>query len=1094
MLTLNLFGGFQLRFDDQLVDNLGGDKGRALLAYLGLEDERPHERQALAALLWPEITDSEARNRLRVTLSRLRSGLSDLVEQIGGELLLTDRDNVQINPEVGLIVDARTFSRLLKECERHEHRSMVACYTCRSRLEEAILLYNGDFLQHFALLDAISFDEWMSLNKERFQLDVIRAMEVLADYHLRRGESLLAVKYARLQLAHEPWRESAYRQLIYALALGGQRGEAMAQYQICQQILESEFGASPSPATTALYERIQRAELGTGHLGPAHNLPVPSTPLVGRQAEMEQVLERLSDPDARIVTISGPGGVGKSRLAIEIAWETLGTYVHGVWWISLTESSSIEEPGGSSENPLVSAIATALDVDFSTYEELDLQVRRYLRDRNILLILDNFEHLVGKSSQWIAQLLREAHQLVIMVTTRQRLNLHNEWILSLNGLQALPENINWTEDQALPPAVELFYERALMVNRQLSLEKDTLDLVVKICVLLDGLPLGVELAAAWTPLMSLSEIASSIEGDLDFLSSERSEISTRHRSLRAVFNSSWERLSPDVKRAFAGLSIFKGQFERAAAEQIVEIGREEFSALEQRSLLQVAPDGRLSLHARLRGYAAEKINSLPNLDDLRMRHSQYYLGCLAGFRESLYHRNPYPILEAIRADWEEYRAAWIWALEASVVSLLSSCVRPLARFERLSGWSLDVMRLMENSIDVLSRYGERASKQAIRLQAELVLAQVELTRHRGEFLKSLRYCQESLRLGQSIGEPAVTHWAICQIAELNTELGNLDEAAVHLTRLDSEPELGSGVRARLSFGWGVLAVKHGDLHKADAFLQDALAYYRGVEDALMELSVTKWSFAVQFLSGRFEESLRLAQSHLELARALGDRFTEVDALKNLGLVFLELGDLRQSRPLFDSALALSLEIRHTQAQAETLMLHGRFWQYQGDLGNAYHYLDHASLTFAGLGLRFNEMEAELALGEVYLQAGHSQVAADRLSAALEYFKTNRGRDQINRARAGLALLAAAEGQVDEALKQVDALLPELNRSAMQLYVHLSIIQTLIAIGDSRSVEILERTRSLLQARSEKIQDPIIRRSYLENVPAHREIMALELQV
>jgi DNA-binding SARP family transcriptional activator/predicted ATPase len=1089
MLTLNLFGGFQLSYDGQPVEGLGGDKGRALLAYLALVDDRPHERYALAALLWPEIPDSEARNRLRVTLSRLRSGLTEVEGAVGAEIVLADRDHVRLNPEIELVADARLFSDLLYQCERHGHRSVAACSACRDRLEQAVALYKGDFLKHFSLSDSITFEEWMSLNQERYQLDVLRSLEVLADYHLRRGDNSQAASYARRQLDLEPWRETAHRQLIHALALGGQRGAAMAQYQSCQRIMEEEFGASPSSTTTALYERIQRAELGTGHLGPGHNLPAPTTPLVGRQEEMKQVLERIDDPSARLVTLSGPGGVGKSRLAVELAWEELGNYVHGVWWVSY---ATLPEGDDADTNPVVSTLASALAVDFSTQEDLDLQVRRYLRERNILLVFDNFENLVESHAQWVAQLLREALNLTILVTSRRRLNLPSEWVLSLSGLPALPESVVFEEGEELPPAVQLFYERAAMAGRQLPRDKASLGLVAKICLLLQGLPLGVELAAAWAPLMSLEDVARAIEGDLDFLTGERPELTVRHRSLRAVFNSSWERLSTSEKRALAGLGIFKGKFERAAAEEIVGIGREEISALEQRSLLQVAGDARLSLHARLRGYAREQINTQPDLDDLLARHARYFLGRLAEYREILFRKNPLAVLETIRANWDEIRSAWFWALEASEISLLAPCVTPLARFERLSGWSMDVMRLMGDTIDTLAQYGDNAEEDAICLRIELLLAQVELTRHRGEFAKSLSLCQQALDLGTRNQAVGVSHWAACQVAELYTELGDLNTAAERLDRLDAEPDLTKGIQARLLFAWGILDVKRGDYNQANQRLEDALAFYQGVEDALMELSISNWLSGVKFFRGLYVEALRLSQNHLDLARSLGDRFTEADALRNLGLLYLELGDLRRSRPYLDSALALSLEIRDTQEQAENLLLLGRYWQWQGDLGNAHHYLDRASLAFAGMGLRFNEMEAELTLGEVYLQAGHNQVASDRLNAALEYFDENPGNNQVSRARAGLAQLALAGGETDQALDYVRTLMPELDRLALPLNVHLVCIRTLVAHNDGRAAELLERTQSLLQSRSEHIEDANLRRSYLEVIPAHSEIMTLVL--
>jgi len=289
MLTLRLFGGFQLVYDGEMVENPGGDAGRALLAYLAVESDRPHSRQELATLIWPETTDKESRNRLRVTLSRLRSALEAIEQLQGAEVLQVDREQVQINPDAKFQVDVRVFADLLFESERHAHRSVAACYVCRGRLEEAISLYQGGFLQGVSLSDSAPFDEWSSLNKERYQRLVIEALEVLVDYHLQRGDFSLAMGYARQQLNFEPWRENAHRQLMNALALSGDRATALAQFQICQQMMLEQFNAEVSPETITLYERINRSELADGRMKRTHNLPAPATPLVGRQEEMSQI-------------------------------------------------------------------------------------------------------------------------------------------------------------------------------------------------------------------------------------------------------------------------------------------------------------------------------------------------------------------------------------------------------------------------------------------------------------------------------------------------------------------------------------------------------------------------------------------------------------------------------------------------------------------------------------------------------------------------------------------------------------------------------------------------------------------------------------
>jgi predicted ATPase len=1088
MLTLKLFGGCSLHFDEQPVEIQGGDKVRALLTYLALENQRMHERQALAALLWPEIPDEDARSRLRVALSRLKSSLAPFEEAVGAALLDVEHGGVRLSTGSVLRVDARRFDDLLAECQGHPHRGAAACFACRSRLQEAVELYHGGFLESFSLADAVAFDEWSALYREHFEQGFLGALEVLADYHLRRGDTSRAQDYARRQLALEPWREAAHRQLMHALATTGKRAAALAQYRTCQQVMKQEFDASPSPATTALYERIQRAELGTGRMGRGHNLPAPATPLVGRQGEMRQVLERLSDPVTRLITLSGPGGVGKTRLALEIAWEALGGFGHGVWWVSLVGGAAPQGNAEDNLSSLVAALASALEADFSTKADLAGQVRRYLREREILLVLDSFEHLVEPCAPWVAQLLREAPRLAVLVTSRKRLNLRSEWALSLPGLPAVPADVVWSEGEELPPAVQLFYERAARVGCQLPVNQNNFAQVAKICTLLEGLPLGVELAAAWTPVMGLGNIARAIENDLDFLAGEHPELAKRHRSLRAVFNSSWERLAPEERRALAGMSVFQGSFDRLAAERVVGIGLGEISALEQRSLLQTGADGRLRLHARLRGYAAEQVASLPDLQGLAARHARHYLGHLIASREALFGMSPRPALDVIRAEWDELRAAWSWATRALSLELLTPAIKPLARFARLSGWMVEAARLFEDARLGLLAQTCKTESSVVRLQCELLFAQTELIRVQGNYARSLELCQEAQELAAGIDDAATARWALCQIAELYIDLGNLTAAAGHLERLRASPDLLPGLHARLHYVLGILAVKRGDLDRAEASFEEALIFYQRVGDALMELSITNWLAEVNYFRGQYVEALRLTQTHLELARAQGDRFTEADTLSKRGLIYLELGDLRQARPFIEAALALSVEIGDPQQQAHNLALLGRYWQAQADLGNAHHYLEQASTAFSKMGLCYDEMEAGLALGELYLQAGYRKEASKQLQAALEYFEKNGGRDQVARALAGLALLDHAESRFTEALQRIEVLLPELDRAAAPLSVYLACYHILVALEDARAGDVLEIARRMLHSRADQIHDAVLRRAFLQNVPAHRQIM------
>jgi len=386
--------------------------------------------------------------------------------------------------------------------------------------------------------DCPEFDIWLVGEREFWRQRVIQSLQTLIDYHHRRGDDEEGVRLASRLLALAPWREEGHRQLMRFLARSGQRAAALAQYETCRRILQRELGVPPSAETRALYERIRDAP------APRHNLPLEPTPFVGRGAELTEIARALNDAACRLLTLVGPGGVGKTRLAVRAARDQVRAFLHGVFFVPL---AGLEEP-----HLLATAIAEALGLRLTGHEPAADQLLAYLRDKELLLVLDNFEHLLTPSHteqavSLVLKILQQAPGVKVMVTSHQRLNLRWEWLIEVKGL---PYPDRQAPAEATYSAVTLFVQSARRAMRR-SLEGE-MEEVARLCRLLEGLPLGIELAAAWTGEYSCAEIARQVERGLDALSASAHDYPPRHRSLRAVCDYSWSLLNSEEQQAPGG--------------------------------------------------------------------------------------------------------------------------------------------------------------------------------------------------------------------------------------------------------------------------------------------------------------------------------------------------------------------------------------------------------------------------------------------------------------------------------------------------------------------------------------------------------------
>lgn len=421
------------------------------------------------------------------------------------------------------------------------------------------------------------------------------------------------------------------------------------------------------------------------------NLPAQTTPFIGRQSALDELNDLLNDEAIRLITIVATGGMGKTRLSIEVAQRQLKTMTDGVFFVDL---STIDSSGA-----ILTVINTALGVQFQQDGRDPIQqIGDYLRGKRLVLILDNFEHVI-EGAGIVGQLLMMAPLIKIIVTSRERLNLSGEHVFPLKGLDYT--QVNRLDDAYRCEALQLLMQSAKQGSRDFALTVDNLPDALRICHLTEGLPLGIILAMAWVNVLSLGEIADEIEQGIDILASQPRDLPRRQHSIRAIFDYTWRRLSPEEQDGVADIAFFRGGCTREAAQTITRISLPVLMYLSNRALLwRDTETGRYYLHHLLRQYAQEKLHQSTRIDDIALQHSRYYLAMLAEHEDDLKGTYQIPALDEIESDFDNIRIAWHFAVQRADYELLNEALESLRLYCTMKG-------LIQERKDLLSSAWEQ---------------------------------------------------------------------------------------------------------------------------------------------------------------------------------------------------------------------------------------------------------------------------------------------------------------------------------------------------------------------------------------------------
>lgn len=902
--TLNLLGPVRITHEMGTPPRFRSQRTIALLGYLAIK-RGPTPRDTLVNLFWPNESLATGRDNLRRELHNLASVLPGCWQ--------IDRRSVAFAPDIDTHVDLA----LLRQFEKEKQWTAGAEYA------------QGEFLEGVYLPGNQEFETWLLWERERWR----QRVELVLIQAARSERALGSYDPARRYVAHllrlAPWNEAGHREMMRLLAHSGQFSAALKQYQQCRAVLADELDVIPSEATTTLYESIKLAMTL-----PPHNLPPQATPLVGRVEELAILKRRLTDPDCRLLTLTGIGGIGKSRLALEvarrIAADRFRLFLHGVAFVPLV---------GVDRQELPAAIGAGLGIVFSGQQPPERQLVSYLQNLELLLLLDNYEHLLPDSSL-LATILNEAPGIKLLVTSRERLHLREEWLIEVDGLSYPEKETEGSagEEELEYDAVRLFASCARRLHRDFS-RGTSEGTTWAICRLVQGMPLALELAAGQLKHLTIYDVLAELERGLVVLATDVTNMSPRHASMRAAFDSSWKRLSPLEQKALNQMSLFRGSFSRDAATIVLGASLPVFGRLIDMSLVRLMPTGRYEMHELLRKYAAEMLAADPALRAAsRDAYVAYYSTFLQRREERLLATDQAAALREISSEIENIHRAWDWAVEGKQPGYLNQAVCALGFFYELRGRFPEGLLLMEVALEKLNTLDETKIEEAS-LRASLRLFQGHFLQRTGNPVRSQTILAQNQVLLSSVGSATEKAWAQCALARTHIDLGDLD-GAIALFKEGVAISRGAGIDwlvAYLASNLAYTLAMVGD----PAFWKESILFMNQSLGICQEFDNPNASFAVYYCYARQRTLLGEYERAEENDRLALEAAKQIDHLWAIGLelFYLGLDSYLQSRvnpawKYYDQSAVYFLRTgdHHMQAVLQSAM--GELARFDSDLAKA----------------------------------------------------------------------------------------------------------------------------------------------------------------
>ncbi|MEM7539169.1 MAG: BTAD domain-containing putative transcriptional regulator [Chloroflexota bacterium] len=1052
-IQITLLGHMIILIDGQPLSKTPGYMVQALLAYLFCHPG-PHERIKLADLLWGDMPRERLLSNLRSLVRRLPAAVKPYIQ--------TTPQMVGIDPSDDIWVDVLALSKLADKLPTPESRLpdtrstetkytdlyMTQLQACEDSVKAMLAYYTDDFLAGLVLGDAPRFADWQYMQREALRQLVMDALRNVVELCLYQGRYSDGIAYTRRWIALDPLEEVARRQLMVMLARSGQQKAALQTYQAMVEMLEEEFAAPPMPETVEAYERILNRDTDDNPnsadtythqsnkmASTVLNLPTFAQPSVGRRSDLGTLTHQLQKPDCCLLTITGLGGAGKTYLAVEVAKMAAQSqhFAQGVVFISLASVPAADR--------LPEAIVQALALILADSRNVLAQIGSYLEPKEMLITLDNFEHLLappqssghssGQSSgqpsaqsavQMLSHLLHVAPHVKFLVTSRQPLRLQHEYLYALSGM-VLPElhtPISLSDLMHID-AILLFQQAAQRTNFDFAVTAENQQAVIRFCHLVQGTPLAIVLGAAHMDFLEPEELVEECQESMDVLESTWADLPDRQRSVRAVFDYSWRLLDPALQQVFQQLSVFRGGFTRQAARQVVGVSLSQLKHLHTHSLIKLTDKGRYEIHELLRQFGAEKLafsdeqtpnrqatsNSGASVWDKHMHHYLTWLGEQSG---PLQGRKPQEAVKAIEVDLQNIRQAWVQAITTQDIRLLTKSHQALFIFYEMKGF-------YQEGID-------RAKHALQTVQPRIKQLAIDHTHSDTAFVEL--YC---LLLAKQ-------NFFYVKLGGYEQVEQTVEAVMSYIQTLPESSDIRYTIQAHIYWVWANALNRQNSYSLAYDKLIQALEWAKQADDLMLVADCFYLRGLIHFFLDEFTEAVDDAQQARQLYIQTQNRWKEIPTLTLLGSIQEWLGKLSLAKGYYEEVIQISHDLGDDLNKHQLNL--ARVAIYMGDYSYAEPMIQQSLRFFSHMNHKTKVANAHYHLSMLYNKLGLYHKAKYHQEKSLETKRTSEADAeaylQLNLIYIGLGDYETALDFVTKAQQIADDLALDYLQAEVEMYM------------------------------------------------------------